>query len=271
MEVVLDGNIDFNIKQKVQTIETSIPYGTTYVLTKDVPLGEQVTLKRGIKGVEEKTQTTWMYKNIELGTNITGTRVATPPVDEIVGLGVFDPNANQNATVLPPILDPKLSGTNQVTGETTPNANVTITVGLTQYQTTADGNGKFTQTLNVPLKEGEVISATATLNGKTSLPGKTIVPRDGRTPELAYSSLKTEQNGQPGTLVTITNKATGEKLGEFFVPDGAKGEKGDKGDKGDKGAKGDKGLQGLPGLDGCLLYTSPSPRDRQKSRMPSSA
>ena len=29
-----------------------------------------------------------------------------------------------------------------------------------------------------------------------------------------------------------------------------------------KGEKGDKG---------CLLYTSPSPRDRQKSRMPSSA
>ena len=27
----------------------------------------------------------------------------------------------------------------------------------------------------------------------------------------------------------------------------------------------------LEGLKGCLLYTSPSPRDRQKSRMPSSA
>ena len=27
----------------------------------------------------------------------------------------------------------------------------------------------------------------------------------------------------------------------------------------------------LPGFNGCLLYTSPSPRDRQKSRMPSSA
>ena len=27
----------------------------------------------------------------------------------------------------------------------------------------------------------------------------------------------------------------------------------------------------LRGLDHCLLYTSPSPRDRQKSRMPSSA
>ena len=31
-------------------------------------------------------------------------------------------------------------------------------------------------------------------------------------------------------------------------------------------------LNGLPGLGSpCLLYTSPSPRDRQKSRMPSSA
>ena len=29
--------------------------------------------------------------------------------------------------------------------------------------------------------------------------------------------------------------------------------------------------EGHPGLDVCLLYTSPSPRDRQKARMPSSA
>ena len=28
---------------------------------------------------------------------------------------------------------------------------------------------------------------------------------------------------------------------------------------------------GVLGPNGCLLYTSPSPRDRQKSRMPSSA
>ena len=28
---------------------------------------------------------------------------------------------------------------------------------------------------------------------------------------------------------------------------------------------------GVKKVDGCLLYTSPSPRDRQKSRMPSSA
>ena len=30
-------------------------------------------------------------------------------------------------------------------------------------------------------------------------------------------------------------------------------------------------VQETPQLKGCLLYTSPSPRDRQKSRMPSSA
>ena len=30
-------------------------------------------------------------------------------------------------------------------------------------------------------------------------------------------------------------------------------------------------LAGLFANKGCLLYTSPSPRDRQKSRMPSSA
>ena len=31
------------------------------------------------------------------------------------------------------------------------------------------------------------------------------------------------------------------------------------------------GVPTVPGSKGCLLYTSPSPRDRQKSRMPSSA
>ena len=31
------------------------------------------------------------------------------------------------------------------------------------------------------------------------------------------------------------------------------------------------GQRMLEGAKGCLLYTSPSPRDRQKSRMPSSA
>ena len=31
------------------------------------------------------------------------------------------------------------------------------------------------------------------------------------------------------------------------------------------------GLNGKPPLSACLLYTSPSPRDRTRSRMPSSA
>ena len=32
-----------------------------------------------------------------------------------------------------------------------------------------------------------------------------------------------------------------------------------------------RSIRAVSGSDGCLLYTSPSPRDRQKSRMPSSA
>ena len=35
--------------------------------------------------------------------------------------------------------------------------------------------------------------------------------------------------------------------------------------------KGKSDHLGLPVFNSCLLYTSPSPRDRQKSRMPSSA
>ena len=31
------------------------------------------------------------------------------------------------------------------------------------------------------------------------------------------------------------------------------------------------GIQKIPGMEDCLLYTSPSPRDRTRSRMPSSA
>ena len=45
----------------------------------------------------------------------------------------------------------------------------------------------------------------------------------------------------------------------------------------DEGKSGDAAMEEVPTYDaleltkGCLLYTSPSPRDRQKSRMPSSA
>ena len=40
---------------------------------------------------------------------------------------------------------------------------------------------------------------------------------------------------------------------------------------GQSGAGKTTALNILGGMDTCLLYTSPSPRDRQKSRMPSSA
>ena len=40
---------------------------------------------------------------------------------------------------------------------------------------------------------------------------------------------------------------------------------------GDYNVAGDFSFDTLPHIDTCLLYTSPSPRDRQKSRMPSSA
>ena len=65
------------------------------------------------------------------------------------------------------------------------------------------------------------------------------------------------------------------------IPDpGAKGEPGSKGQKGEvgltgsTGQKGEKGIKGdveAQGNKGCLLYTSPSPRDSCASRMPSSA
>ena len=42
---------------------------------------------------------------------------------------------------------------------------------------------------------------------------------------------------------------------------GDKGDTGLQGDKGDTGLQGDKGDTGLQGIQGCLLYTSPSPRD----------
>ena len=50
------------------------------------------------------------------------------------------------------------------------------------------------------------------------------------------------------------------------IPDpgdkGADGSKGQKGDVGLTGSVGDKGQKGEKGQKGCLLYTSPSPRDR---------
>ena len=59
-------------------------------------------------------------------------------------------------------------------------------------------------------------------------------------------------------------------------PQGPRGPAGEQGIAGPQGLTGPQGAQGPPGVQGpqgdiCLLYTSPSPRDKRQSRMPSSA
>ena len=63
------------------------------------------------------------------------------------------------------------------------------------------------------------------------------------------------ENGNIGVYVEIANKRTdiigGKNRAKFWVICGI--------------------IKTVNNMCGCLLYTSPSPRDRQKSRMPSSA
>ena len=92
-------------------------------------------------------------------------------------------------------------------------------------------------------------------DGKTSQPGKTIVPRDGRPAELETTTARGDDQGKPGTWVTITDKSNGKEISSFFVPDGeagAQGAKGEKGERGDKGPRGERGKDGEPGEDGAL-------------------
>ena len=64
----------------------------------------------------------------------------------------------------------------------------------------------------------------------------------------------TQSNGE---TLPVQVDATGR-----LVAEGLQGEPGEKGDKGDQGDPGPQGPPGEPGTGGCLLYTSPSPRDR---------
>ena len=70
-------------------------------------------------------------------------------------------------------------------------------------------------------------------------------------PSTLYYACTSSHSGMVGTI-SISNVG----------PTGAQGA---------AGAQGNTGSGGSTGAQGCLLYTSPSPRDRQKSRMPSSA
>ena len=106
-----------------------------------------------------------------------------------------------------------------------------------------------------------------------------------RKPPLVASSMGTrisrvhgrmvlDSRGNPTVEVDcITEDGT---LGRAMVPSGAstgRHEAVELRDGGDRWAgKGvDKAVANVNGPIACLLYTSPSPRDRQKSRMPSSA
>ena len=72
----------------------------------------------------------------------------------------------------------------------------------------------------------------------------------------------------------ITSTITVSKQTGPIGPTGPQGSIGNTGSQGSQGIQGSQGLlgpTGNTGSKGCLLYTSPSPRDRTRSRMPSSA
>ena len=72
-----------------------------------------------------------------------------------------------------------------------------------------------------------------------------------------------------GSDKRITNFGGGNTSAKVIAPDPLTGE--DTRVLWVKGSGGDVGTMKLDGFSTCLLYTSPSPRDKRQSRMPSSA
>ena len=243
------------------------------MVSKDLPVGQQEVQREGQVGKRGTLYSIVKFNNQTIGRFVKET-YNIPPVNKIIKIGIGAVNDSNISGPLPPILEPQLSGTNIVSGETSPNAAVTITVGGRNYQTTSDNSGRFNfQLPNYTLQEGDHISAVATVEGKTSKPGKIIIPRDGRTPNLTTSVQRGQDQNKPGSWVTITNATTGQQVSRFFVPDGLPGNdgrsititneyldpstgervvqfsdgrtirlpKGPKGDKGDTGAQGPAG------------------------------
>ena len=99
----------------------------------------------------------------------------------------------------------------------------------------------------------------------------------------AFNFPASPSNGDTYTLNSVTYQYDGTKWVRYSAAVGAQGATGSAGAQGAQGSQGHQGLQGAQahistsapssGVNNgdCLLYTSPSPRDRQKSRMPSSA
>lgn len=262
-----------------------VPFQTEYVISKDLPVGQQEVQREGQNGKRGTLYTSVSYNNQLIGRFVKQT-YDVAPVNKIVKIGVGSVNDSNLNGPLAPILEPQLSGDHVISGETSPNAEVTIYVSGNEYHVTANDSGHFTYNLpSYTLREGDHISAIATVNGKKSNPGKMIIPRDGRTPNLNTNVQRGENNNKPGSWVTVTNATTGQQISRFFVPDGLpgqdgrsititneyldqntgdrvihfsdgrtiripKGPKGDKGDRGETGATGARGPQGLQGQQG---------------------
>ncbi|WP_195853207.1 YSIRK-type signal peptide-containing protein [Aerococcus sanguinicola] len=254
---------DLNPKAHLGTREEveriPVKFQSKYKTTTELPVGSTKEIRRGEEGVNKVTRTIRTYKGVDMGEINTRTEVEKAPVDAEFLIGVGLPEG-QKEPLLPPVVDPRLSGDTTVSGVSEPNKNIRVTIGDKYYITHTDNQGNFTITGVPPLNEGETISAVAWDSNRTSLPGKTIVPRDGRAPQI--STQRGEKDGRPGTKVTVTDPVTGRVLNETFVYDGQqgpqgpqgvagpKGEQGAKGETGARGPQGERGLQGETGAQG---------------------
>lgn len=61
MEIVLDGNVDFNIRQEDQKIQEAIPFTKEYRTSTKIPAGTQRVARQGVNGVKEITSTNWYF------------------------------------------------------------------------------------------------------------------------------------------------------------------------------------------------------------------
>ncbi|MDK6234390.1 YSIRK-type signal peptide-containing protein, partial [Aerococcus sp. UMB10185] len=248
-----DFNPEANFGTREKVTKSPIKFQTQYRTTTELPIGAAKQVRAGEEGVTKHIKTVRTYKGVDLGEIGTRDEIEKPAVDAEILLGVGLPEG-QKQPVEPPVVNPRLSGDTTISGVAEPNKPITVTVGNKTYQTRTNPDGEFQISNVTPLNEGDTISAVVHDGDRTSRPGKTIVPRDGRTPKITTE--RGEKDSRPGTKVTVTDPVTGRVLNETFVYDGQQGPKGDAGAKGDKGEpgvagpKGEKGEQGVAGPQG---------------------
>ncbi|OAM70953.1 hypothetical protein A1D21_01350 [Aerococcus loyolae] len=244
----LNPDANFGTRKKVEKVP--VRFQTIYKTTTELPVGSSKEVRRGEDGISKTTKTIRTYKGIDIGEIDSRTEVEKPVVDAEILIGVGLPEG-QKQPIEPPVVNPRLSGDTTISGTAEPNKTITVSVGNKTYQTRTNPDGEFQISDVPPLKEGETISAVVRDGDRTSRPGKTIVPRDGRTPKITTE--RGTKDGRPGTRVTVIDPVSGRTLNETFVYDGQQGPKGEtgaKGDKGEPGVAGPKGDKGEPGAVG---------------------